>query len=425
MDFLIEPKDNVSGEIIVPGDKSISHRSIMFGAISKGKTEIEGFLMGEDCLATINCFRKMGIDIEIESDKVTVYGKGLNGLSEPKEILDVQNSGTAIRLLLGLLAAQSFSSSITGDSSIQKRPMDRVMIPLKQMGADIHGLNTPTNAPLKVTGKKLNAVEYTLPVASAQVKSAVIIAGMYAEGKTIITEPEKTRDHTELMLNYFGANIERDGNKIIVNPVIELNAKNVFVPGDISSAAFFMVAASILKNSCLTIKNVGINPTRTGIITALKQMGADIELLNERTLSGEKTADILIKSSNLKAITLEGGIIPLMIDEIPVFAVAALFAEGTTIIKDAQELKVKESNRISAMVKELSKMGADIEETDDGMIIKGGASLKGAAVESYNDHRIAMSLAIAALKASGNTVIEGGECVNISFPGFYDLIKNI
>jgi len=426
MDMNIKPRTSLKGTITVPGDKSISHRSVMLGSLAKGTTHITGFLTGEDCLSTISCFRKMGVEITLDGTNVTVHGKGLNGLTAPKEILDVGNSGTTMRLITGILSAQDFSSTVTGDASIQKRPMDRVRNPLSQMGAEITGSGgEKLLAPLNITGRKLKGINYILPVASAQVKSAVILAGLYAEGQTVVTEPEETRNHTEIMLNYLGADIKHDGKDIIINPVNELYAKDISIPGDISSAAYFMALGAICPDSDITIANVGVNPTRTGIITVLKNMGADIKLLNEREICGEKVADINIKSSSLKAITVEGDIIPKLIDEIPVIAVTACFAEGKTVIKDAQELKVKESNRIKTVVNELKKFGADIEETDDGMIINGKCSLKGTVSESYNDHRIAMSMAVAATMAEGETTIKNSECVDISFPSFYSLLETI
>lgn len=422
----IFPKNGLKGNFTVPGDKSISHRSVMLGSISSGDTEIYGFLMGADCLSTIDCFRKMGINIDVTDEKVTVHGKGMYGLSSPSSTLDVGNSGTTMRLITGLLSAQDFNSNITGDSSIQKRPMNRVSIPLKEMGAEFEGeKDGKLFAPFGIHGKKLKGIHYTLPVASAQVKSALILAGLYAEGETVITEPEATRDHTEIMLNYLGANIEHKGKDIICHPVKELYGKTIYVPGDISSAAYFMVAGAICENSHIVIKNIGINPTRTGIITVLKNMGADINILNEKTVCGELVADIEIKSSKLKGTVIEGDLIPKLIDEIPIIAVAATFAEGTTIIRNAEELKVKESNRIKTVKDELSKLGADITETDDGMIIKGVNSLKGAETESHNDHRIAMSIAIAALKCEGKTIINNSECVDISFPNFYHYIEEL
>lgn len=425
MDTVINNSKAIKKTITIPGDKSISHRSVMLGSLANGTTHVHGFLTGEDCLSTIACFKKMGIEIELDGTDVTVHGKGLNGLNAPTETLDVGNSGTTLRLMTGILSAQPFSCTVTGDSSIQKRPMDRVEKPLKQMGAEITGQGgEKILAPLHITGHSLKGTHYTLPVASAQVKSAIILAGLYAEGKTVITEPEATRDHTEIMLNHFGADIKRNGNDITVTPVKELYAKEIFVPGDISSAAYFMVLGAVCPDSDITIKNVGINPTRTGIITVLENMGANITLLNERTVSGEKVADINVKyTPSLKSTTVEGDIIPKLIDEIPVIAVAACFAEGTTVIKDAQELKVKESNRIKTVVNELKKFGADIEETDDGMIIKGKCSLKGAVCDSHNDHRIAMSMAVAGIMAEGSTTIKDSQCVDISFPTFFSLLK--
>lgn len=425
MQKVIYPKKSLSGTITVPGDKSISHRAVMFGAIAEGTTEISGFLTGDDCMSTISCFKKLGIDIEVSGENVTVHGKGLNGLSKPMEMLDAGNSGTTIRLISGILAAQPFSCEITGDASIQKRPMNRVINPLSQMGAKIKGIKKDGFAPLHIEGTKLNAIEYHLPVASAQVKSAILLASLFADGVTTVVEPVASRNHTEIMLNYFGADIKNENGKITSKPVKQLYGKPVSVPSDISSAAFFMVAGMIVPNSHIIIKNVGINETRTGIIDALKAMGGDIKILNENSESGEPVADIEVKSSKLKAITLEGAIIPRMIDEIPVFAVAALFADGVTTVKDAQELKVKESNRIATMAAELGKMGANIEETDDGMIINGNATLHGSEVESHNDHRVAMSLAVAALMADGETTINNSESVTISFPTFYEYIEKL
>lgn len=427
MNKTIKSKGNLKGSFPVPGDKSISHRAVMFGSIANGTTTVHGFLTGEDCLSTISCFKKLGIDIEVNGTDVTVHGKGLHGLSAPKEILDVGNSGTTMRLISGLLCGQNFNCTITGDASIQKRPMGRVSVPLSKMGAKLNGRNVEGKilAPINITGSSLNAITYTLPVASAQVKSAIILAGLYAEGTTVIIEPEATRNHTEIMLNYLGANIEHNGTEIICHPVKELYGKEIFVPGDISSAAYFMVAGAICQNSQITIENVGINPTRTGIISVLENMGADITLLNKKVVCGEETADICVKTSNLKGTVIEGDIIPKLIDEIPVIAVAAAMADGTTIIKDAQELKVKESNRIKTVVCELKKMGVDIEETDDGMIINGGKEIKGAICQSYDDHRIAMSIAIAALVAHGETTITNTQCVDISFPNFFNFLERM
>lgn len=424
MNKTISSKTGLKGTIKIPGDKSISHRAVMFGSIAKGDTEITGFLKGDDCMSTIGCFKKLGIDIEVGEDKVTVHGKGLKGLKAPVEILDVGNSGTTIRLISGILSAQNFDSELNGDASIQKRPMKRVINPLSLMGAEIESTNDGY-APLKIKGKKLKGIEYTMPVASAQVKSSILLASLFAEGKTVINEPVASRDHTEIMLNYFGADIKNEKGVITSTPVEELYGKNIEVPGDISSAAFFIAAGLIVPNSHIIIENVGINPTRTGIIDAFKAMGGYVNIINERKSGGELVGDIEVKTSHLKATTLEGSIIPRMIDEIPVFAVAALCAEGTTYVKDAEELKVKESNRIATMSQELGKMGAVITETEDGMIIEGGQRLKGSTVYSHLDHRVAMSCAVAGLIADGATTIEEADCVGISFPDFYEMLEKL
>lgn len=425
MNAVIKPSGKLRGEITVPGDKSISHRSVMLGSIAKGDTRISGFLTGEDCLSTIDCFKKLGIDIEVNGTDVTVHGKGLKGLSAPAETLDVGNSGTTLRLMSGILSAQPFTTRLTGDSSIQKRPMGRVASPLGLMGAKITSENEKMTAPLTIEGQKLHGIDYTLPVASAQVKSALILAGLYADGETRITEPEATRDHTEIMLNYLGADIRKEGDTIVVRPAAELKGKDITVPGDISSAAYFIAAALISKDSEVLIKNVGVNPTRTGIITAFKAMGGNIELTNERTVCGEPVADILVRSSRLHGVVIKGAIIPKLIDEIPVIAAAACYASGETVIADAAELRVKESDRIKTMAAELGRMGATVIQTDDGMIILGGIPLHGAVCESYNDHRVAMSVAVAALGAKGETQIKDCGCVDISFPGYFDALMSL
>lgn len=404
------------GCITVPGDKSVSHRAVMLGAIADGTTYISGFLNGADCTATINCFRDMGIDIEYSGDSVTVYGKGMHGLSAPSKMLYTGNSGTTTRLLCGLLCGQPFDVSITGDDSICKRPMGRVTKPLALMGADIEN----EYCPLHIHGSELHGIEYDMPVASAQVKTALILAGLYADGETVIHEKEKSRDHTELMLAAMGANIHTDGLTIRVKKTEKLYAQNVKVPGDISSAAFFMVLGSILPDSEITIQNTGINPTRTGIIDVLTAMGADIEITNERVSAGEKTADITVRSSSLKGAEIGGDIIPRLIDELPVIAVAAVFANGTTVIRDAAELKVKETNRIRAVVDEFKKCGIDIEETDDGMIIHGGKKIHGADFATYGDHRMAMSLTILAQLAEGDSTLDNAGCVDVSYPTFFN-----
>lgn len=414
-----------SGEVTVPGDKSISHRSIMLGSLAKGDTEVYGFLQGADCLSSIDCFRKMGVDIENKGDIVIIHGRGLHGLQAPADTLDVGNSGTTTRLMSGILAAQDFASRVNGDASIQKRPMKRIMTPLSMMGADITSELGNDCAPLIINGKKLKGIHYDSPVASAQVKSAVLFAGLYADGKTSVTEPAVSRNHTELMFEEFGVDIKCEGKTVTVKPATELYAKKVNVPGDISSAAYFMVAGAITPNSEITIKNVGINPTRDGIIRVFEMMGADMKVEKTSGDIGEPTADITVSTSNLKGCVIGGDIIPTLIDEIPAIAILACFADGETIIKDAQELKVKESNRIDVMVENLKAMGADIEATEDGMIIRGGRPLHGAVIDSKLDHRIAMSFAVAAMNAEGETEILGSECVDISYPRFYEDMKSL
>lgn len=413
------------GELSIPGDKSISHRSIMFGSLAKGTTEITNFLQGADCLSTIACFKKMGIAIENNGDSVIVHGNGLYGLKKPEDILDCGNSGTTTRLITGLLSAQSFDVTLTGDDSIKKRPMKRIMDPLSHMGADIRSLEGNGCAPLTITGKKLYGIHYTSRVASAQVKSAILLAGLYAEGETKVTEPYVSRNHSEIMLKYFGADVTAEGTTASIRPAKELYGSRIDVPGDISSAAFFIAAGLLIPGSEILIKHVGINPTRDGILSVCRDMGADITLLNKNTDSGEPTADILVKTSTLHGTEIGGAIIPALIDELPIIAAMACFAEGETIIKDAGELKVKESNRIEVMVQNLSAMGADVTETEDGMIIRGGKPLHGAVIDSKLDHRIAMTFAVAGLCAEGETEIKGAECVNISYPGFYQDLERL
>ncbi|VDN49041.1 3-phosphoshikimate 1-carboxyvinyltransferase (5-enolpyruvoylshikimate-3-phosphate synthase) [Petrocella atlantisensis] len=414
----IQPVKQLKGTLKVPGDKSISHRSIMFGALAKGTTTVEGFLTGEDCLSTIACFRQMGIHIEQVQDKVTIQGKGLYGLTKPNSILDVGNSGTTMRLMSGILSGQSFEVNITGDASIRKRPMDRIIRPLTSMNANISSLSGNGLAPLSIKPSLLKPIDYISPVASAQVKSSILLANLYTGSTSTVKEPTLSRNHSEIMLNHFGAHVEINGSLVTSHPIKELFANHVVVPSDISSAAFFMVAGLICPNSDLILKDVGINPTRDGIIHVLKEMNGSIEVIDKRVVNGEPIADLHIKSSKLKGTIVEGDIIPTLIDEIPVIAVAAAYAEGTTIIKDAGELKVKETNRIDTMVSELKKMNIHIEATADGMIIVGGNRIQGAHVQSYDDHRVAMSLAIAALGANGHTRIENSGCIAISYPTF-------
>lgn len=415
----------LQGEITVPGDKSISHRAIMFGALSEGTTEVSNFLQGADCLSTISCFQKMGIEIENRINTVWIHGKGLHGLSKPKEILDTGNSGTTTRILSGILAAQDFEVTVNGDESIQKRPMKRIMNPLSLMGASIECLRGNGCAPLRIQGKPLHGIHYHSKVASAQVKSAILLGGLYADGTTSVTEPYVSRNHTEIMLSLFGGNVTTVDTTATVTPEPTLTAQKLIVPGDISSAAFFIVAGLIVPNSEIVIKNVGINPTRDGIIRVCKEMGGNLTLENINSANGETTADIIVKSSELKGITIGGSMIPTLIDEIPAIAILACFAKGTTVIQDAAELKVKESNRIDVMVNQLKFMNADITATEDGMIIKGGKTLTGAVIDSKTDHRIAMSFAIASLMAEGITTIQGAECVNVSYPSFYEDLQKL
>lgn len=416
---------SLNGEVQIPGDKSISHRAVMFGSLALGTTEIHNFLQGADCLSTIGCFKEMGIEVENTGSVVRVHGKGLHGLSAPTSTLDVGNSGTTTRLISGILSAQPFESVVNGDESIQKRPMDRIIHPLSMMGASITSKHNNGCCPLSIKGQPLKGIHYDSPVASAQVKSAILLAGLYAEGTTSVTEPYVSRNHTELMLEEFGVPITVSGTTVSLSTAMELQSQKIMVPGDISSAAYFIAGGLITPNSCIRIKNVGINPTRAGILDVCVAMGADITMENVKTGTGEPIADLIVKTSSLHGVVISGEIIPRLIDEIPIIAVMACFANGETIIKDAQELKIKESNRIDVMVKNLSAMGADIVGTEDGMIIRGGLPLHGTTIDSKLDHRIAMSFAIASLLAEGTTTIEGAECVNISYPNFYRDLKKL
>lgn len=408
------------------GDKSISHRAVMFSSISKGHNKISNFLMGEDCLSTIHCFRKMGVDIQINGKDVYVKGNGLYGLKRPEDTLYVGNSGTTIRLMMGILAGNKFDATLIGDDSIAKRPMKRVTDPLKLMGCNIEGNDDANYTPIKIYGGNLNAIDYHMPVASAQVKSALILASLYADDTSFIHEKIKSRNHTEIMLKSFGADINIENLKISVNPVNELFSQDIYVPGDISSAAFIIVSALITKGSEVIIKNVGLNDTRTGIIDVVKNMNGNIEIINERLVGGELVGELLVRyTPNLCATTIDKDIIPRLIDEIPVIAVLATQAEGTTIIKDAQELKVKESNRIKAMVDNLKILGADIEELEDGMIIKGKAKLNGGKINTFKDHRIAMAFSTLNLMSDEKIKLDNEYCINLSFPGYFDLIKSL
>lgn len=409
----------LKGTVTIPGDKSISHRAVMFGSLAEGTTEITHFLKGADCLSTIACFRQMGISIEEKKDCILVHGKGLHGLSAPSTMLDTGNSGTTTRLISGILSGQPFESVLNGDASIQKRPMGRIITPLSQMGANITSLKGNGCAPLKIAPASLKGIHYQSPVASAQVKSAILLAGLYADGITSVTEPALSRNHTELMLSAFGAKVSSEGTTASICSAPRLVGQKIEVPGDISSAAYFIAAALMVPGSEVLIQNVGINPTRDGILRVCQEMGADITLLNQKEGSGEPSCDLLVKYSELKPASIGGDLIPTLIDEIPILAVLAAHAQGTTLIKDAQELKVKESNRIDTVVNALKAMGADVYATEDGMVIHGGTPLHGAVIDSFLDHRIAMSFTVAALCASGETTILGRECVDISYPDFY------
>ncbi|GKW44746.1 3-phosphoshikimate 1-carboxyvinyltransferase [Planococcus sp. NCCP-2050] len=418
-------KPSLKGEIQVPGDKSISHRAIMFGSIAEGTTTVEGFLLGDDCLSTISCFRKMGVEIELNGKSVSIKSGGEASWKEPSEVLDTGNSGTTTRLMLGLLASSSFHSVVAGDESIAKRPMKRIINPLREMGADIRGRQDGQFTPLAIQGTQLKAIEYTLPVASAQVKSAILLAALKAEGKTVVIEPMPTRDHTEIMLEHFGASINRTADgRIEIEGGQKLTAAHVEVPGDISSAAFMIGAALITDKSTVKLTNVGVNPTRTGILDVIGQMGADFDV-EELETAGEPAADLTIRSSRLKGIEIGGDLIPRLIDEIPLIALIATQAEGQTVIKDAEELRVKETDRISAVVAELSKMGADITATEDGMIINGPSKLHGASMKSYGDHRLGMMAAVAALIADGEVAIDDPDCIAVSFPNFVEEMNSL
>lgn len=421
--------NGVTGTISIPGDKSISHRALMLGAIAQGETVIEGLLLGEDPRSTAACFQAMGAEIsELNSQQVIVKGVGLGNLQEPENILDAGNSGTTMRLMLGLLASHPDRLfTVTGDSSLRSRPMSRVIKPLSQMGASIWGRKNNTLAPLAVRGRQLEPTHYHSPIASAQVKSCILLAGLMVDGKTTVTEPARSRDHSERMLRAFGATLEVDcdTHSVTLTGKPTLRGQKVIVPGDISSAAFWLVAGAIVPGSNLLITNVGVNPTRTGVLEALAMMEADIQRENERVVAGEPVADLRVRSSQLKACEIAGDLIPRLIDEIPILAVAAAFADGTTVIKDAAELRVKESDRLAVMATELGKMGANISELADGLEITGGNQLKGMEVDSFTDHRIAMSLAIAALNAVGSTTVHRAEAASISYPNFLNTLSEV
>ena len=423
-DFTLKEKTRAfRGEMTPPGDKSISHRAVILGSLARGKTRASGFLASRDTLATANAFRSMGIGVEVGAGGVEISGKGIYGLEAPRKTIDAENSGTTARLLTGVLSAQSFGSTITGDDSLRSRPMSRVTAPLRSMGARISGEGELL--PLHITGSELRGMDYRSPVASAQVKSAILLAGLYAAGRTSVTEPERTRDHTERMLRHFGVPVEVSGTRVSVSPGVEFSGTELEIPSDISSAAFFIVAALLNPGSEIMVKNVGLNPLRTGVLDILGEMGADISVENRRECCGEPVGDLIARHGALRAVRVEGESVSRAIDELPVISVAACFAEGETVISGAGELRVKETDRISAMTGELSKLGADIRETPDGMIINGTGELRGARCESRGDHRVAMSLAVAATRARGETVIGDAGCVSISFPEFFPLFETL
>jgi 3-phosphoshikimate 1-carboxyvinyltransferase len=421
----IQPAASVRGEIAVPGDKSISHRSIMLGAIANGITTVRGFLRGEDNLSTMHAFRAMGVEIDDDGETIRIAGRGLHGLKEPGDVLDCGNSGTTIRLITGLLSGQSFFSVVTGDQYLRKRPMKRVVEPLSRMGARIAGRSGGTLAPLAINGGSLKGIDYQSPVSSAQIKSSLMLAGLYADGETTVSEPSLSRDHSERMFKLFGASLVRNDNGVTVRGGAELTAQEVTVPGDISSAAFFIVAALITPHSELLIKNVGVNPSRTGVIDILQAMGGDIQLLDKRDVSGEPVADILVRSSRLKGIAIAGGVVPRAIDEFPAVCIAAARAEGVTTVRDAGELRVKETDRITAMADNLRKLGVTVTECQDGMDITGSDRLLGGTVDSSGDHRIAMSMSVAALVASSAITVTDIACVATSFPNFFPLLEKV
>lgn len=423
---LIYNQHNLFGTISVPGDKSISHRAIMFGAVSRGETIVRNFLFGADCLSTISCFRKLGVRIEQEQNEIKIYGEGWNGLKEPSSILDVGNSGTTTRLMLGILAGRPFHSVVIGDDSIAKRPMNRVVLPLRKMGATINGREKGNYTPIAIQGgSPLKSITYELPVASAQVKSCLLLAGLQVDGETTIIEPTATRDHTERMIQHFGGELSVQNNRITVKGNQQLTGTTIDVPGDISSAAYFMVAAAIMENSEVILKNVGLNPTRTGIIDVLIKMGADITIEKDTNTSFEPVGTVTVRNSTLKGIEISGDLIPRLIDELPIIALLATQADGKTIIKNAEELKVKETNRIDAVAKELSRLGANILPTDDGMIITGKTPLHGETVSSLGDHRIGMMLGIASLICKDKVTLEGYEAIEVSYPNFFEDLQSL
>lgn len=429
--MIIKNTTGLRGIITIPGDKSISHRAVMFGSLANGTTEITNFLQGADCLATIDCFRKMGIEIENSPECIRICGKGLHGLSAPQSVLDTKNSGTTTRLISGILAGQNFETILSGDASLNTRPMGRIITPLSLMGGKVESLHGNNCAPLRISPSLLHGIHYHSKVASAQVKSAILLAGLYADQVTSVTEPVLSRNHTELMLSGFGGKLHHFTDSatnlptVSIEPEPNLDGQKIIVPGDISSAAYFIAAGLLIPHSEILIQNVGINPTRAGILTVCQNMGGDITFLNEKTVGGEPVADLLVRTSSLHGTVVEGSVIPTLIDEIPIIAVLAAFADGTTIIKNAEELKVKETNRIETVSKNLTKMGGDIIPTEDGMIITGKEHLSGTKIDSFLDHRIAMAFSIAGLAADGETEIINSHCIDISYPTFFETLTTL
>lgn len=424
--MLVENRNRLRGEITVPGDKSISHRAIVIGALASGTTEIDNFLLGEDCMSTIDCFRRMQVGIEILQDnRVKVTGRGLYGLKAPSAALNSGRSGTALRLLLGVLCGQPFTSGVIRNESSMKKPVGKVVSYLRQMGANITGRDDGNLCPLTISPSKLKGIECELPIHEMHIKSPLLLAGLYSEGETTVREPVRSRNHTELMLNYFGADIREDGHVVKSHAVENLYAQKVSIPGDISMAAYFITAALLVPNSDIVIKGVGVNPTRTGILNVYKQMGANIELLNERTVSGESVADIHVTTSALKSTKIDRLHVPSLIDELPVIIVAASLAEGTTEITGLAGFKVKESGKLKAISMELAKMGAKITETEDGLVIEGRKSLRGTVVDSNNNHSHAMALSVAGLVAEEETTIRKTQSVDIVYPKFYETLNKL
>lgn len=413
------------GTLRVPGDKSISHRAALLGALATGRSRVRGFLAGEDCLATLDCLARLGVRWQLQGDTLEIEGVGLRGLREPDDVLNCANSGTTMRLLAGVLAGQPFVSVLTGDASLRSRPMGRVIEPLRAMGAAISGRAGDTLAPLTIRGGDLRGIRYRLPVASAQVKSAVLLAGLVAAGDTLLEEPALSRDHTERMLQAAGVDVRREGPLIRLTPPARLAPQDRTIPGDFSSAAFWIVAGAVHPDAELRLAGVGLNPTRLGLLDALRAMGADIEIEEEGVAGGEPAGDIVVRSSRLRGTEIAGDMVPRLIDEAPALAVAACFAEGRTVLRDATELRVKESDRIATVARELRKLGAEVEELPDGLVVEGRGALRGAVVDSSGDHRLAMALAIAGLVAEGETRVAGAEAVDVSYPAFWHDLETV